>query len=152
EQLPFEGIERLIPPENQELVFRFFLAFSRFEYALKRAGYTNGDEKEVQANWVQFASIHRAKLTPWKINPIRDAWDYFSAKPPRKQIVKRGRLDWSRPKFRTTEPELTWLLDCIRTVRNNLFHGGKFPLKVIDDPTRNPALLSHALAVIHHCA
>jgi len=46
---------------------------------------------------------------------------------------------------------LTLLLGCIRIVRNNLFHGGKFPLAPVQEPARNPLLLHHALVIIYAC-
>jgi hypothetical protein len=42
---------------DPELVWTFFLAFSRFEYSLKQAGYRNIRAKgTVSANWQRFAS------------------------------------------------------------------------------------------------
>jgi hypothetical protein len=42
---------------------------------------------------------------------------------------------------------------CVRTVRNNLFHGGKFPMPVgpVDDVAHNTELVSSSLRVLRAC-
>lgn len=42
------------------------------------------------------------------------------------------------------------VLDVVRVVRNNLLHGGKFPIPVgpIEDPSRNALLLRHCCTVL----
>ena len=42
------------------------------------------------------------------------------------------------------------VLDLIRRVRNNLFHGGKFN-DAHSGPGRNELLLRHSLAILHRC-
>ncbi len=149
--IPFDGIESLVPAEHQNLVFRFFLVFSRFEYALKRARFIIVSGREIKPAWDKFSSKYNPTQKPSQIPKLQEAWNYFSTHPPRKQIINAGLLDWSDPQIRTTQPELTWLLDVVRIIRNNLFHGGKFPFEVVEDPTRNSTLLHHALVVIDVC-
>jgi hypothetical protein len=36
----------------------------------------------------------------------------------------------------------------ISTVRNNLFHGGKFPLLLVRDSSRDRDLLTHAINIL----
>jgi hypothetical protein len=58
-------------------------------------------------------------------------------------------MGWSEPRRReANERQLTWLLLAIRTVRNNLFHGGKFPLIPMPDPSRDRDLLIHSLTIL----
>jgi hypothetical protein len=49
------------------------------------------------------------------------------------------------------KPLLCWLTDMVCTVRNNLFHGGKFPFARIKDPARDPDLLKHSLTILEAC-
>jgi hypothetical protein len=61
-----------------------------------------------------------------------------------------GTMLWSEPRRRgPNERQLIWILLAIRTVRNNLFHGGKFPLIPMPDPSRDRDLLLHSLAVLN---
>jgi hypothetical protein len=39
----------------------------------------------------------------------------------------------------------------VRTVRNNLFHGGKSPSRPISEPARDQRLLESSLVVLHEC-
>lgn len=151
--MPFDGIEDgLIPEAHHKLIYRFFLVFSRFEYALKRAGYAKGSGTDVAADWDKYSSDYRQAHLPSTIPGLRNAWAYFSSHPPRKQILKNNRIVWSEPQVRTSEPELTWLLASVRTVRNNLFHGGKYPYRPVREPARDSTLLQHTLTVIDVCS
>lgn len=47
-QLEWQGIDK-------ELVVAFFFEFSRFEYALKRAGFLNKNRNDAQPDWDCFA-------------------------------------------------------------------------------------------------
>lgn len=144
-------IEKIVPEEHRDLVFRFFLVFSRFEYALKRAGFTAGSSGNAKPGWDSFASKYPSAFNPAQTPELKVAFDYFSAHPPRKQVLDSGSLSWSAPQDRTREPILTWLLRVVRIVRNNLFHGGKFPIASIPDPARDPILLRHALTILGAC-
>lgn len=149
--ITIDTIETLVPEQHRSLVFRFLLVFSRFECALKRAGFAIGSAESVHPAWDSFSSRYRSVFDPSQSTELRAACDYFTAVPPRKQILDAGVLDWSEPQFRTTEPFFTWLLLRVRSVRNNLFHGGKFPIAPIEDPARNPDLLSHSLTILYAC-
>jgi hypothetical protein len=139
-------IDEFIPNEIQQLVFRFFVIFSRFEYALKRSGFVTQDADPA---WDAFAKAHRDHFTSEETPELRTACDYFETHPPRRQIFDGGALSWSPPVSRTHEPQLTWLLCMIRRVRNNLFHGGKYPIAHDPDPSRDPTLLNHALVILY---
>jgi len=145
------NIETLVPKEYRALVFQFFLVFSRFEYALKRAKFANSSGGKVNANWDAFASKYNAAFDPSQSAELKEACAYFKANPPRKQIIDGDVLDWSDPCKLAKEPMLTWLLTVLRIVRNNLFHGGKFPIAPIEEPARNPELLRHVLTILDAC-
>jgi hypothetical protein len=132
--------------EDRELVWTFFLAFSRFEYALKQAGYTHTRGSNVSANWQRFASDYQHQFDHHCSPEIRAAYKYFVGKPPKKQSLAQDVLTWrdSDPLGKT--PLLCWLVLMIAVVRNNLFHGGKFPWPV--DPARNATLIRHALVLL----
>jgi hypothetical protein len=73
--------------------------------------------------------------------------DYLERHPPMKQILKDGTLDWARLNQEPTRIER--LLFDLRTVRNNLFHGGKFPRTYIEDPSRDEQLIRSCLAILN---
>jgi hypothetical protein len=145
------NIENLIPERDRDLVFRFFIVFSRFEYSLKRAGFLMRLTGTAEASWDSFSSKYHADFNPSQTSELQDAYQYLATNPPRKQLANAGSLTWSAPLVRGNEPVLTWLLLVIRTVRNNLFHGGKFPFASSVDPIRDPILLRHVLTIIGAC-
>lgn len=43
------------------------------------------------------------------------------------------------------------VLQLVRRIRNNLFHGGEFSDEVHSGPDRNRLLLQHAIAILRRC-
>jgi hypothetical protein len=132
---------------DRELVFTFFENFARAEYALKRAGYAETHSGSVTAAWDSFADFLQPRFDATTDRALKVAADYFFAQPPLKQILNNGTLGWAQPE-RTVQQTLRQLLVFVRRVRNNLFHGGKFPGVIHDDPVRNKELLRHGLVVL----
>src|SRR6266496_3876644 len=100
-------VDEMVPKRFQPLVFRFFIIFSRFEYALKRAGFVTA---KAEPAWDDFAKEHRTDFAPDKTATLKTACAYFEANPPRKQICTGKELSWSPQMKRTNEPQLAWLL------------------------------------------
>ncbi len=127
---------------QKETIVNFFIIFSLFEFALKHSEYRNGNKKKVAANWDIFARDLKDEFVS-KINDnsnLKKAITYLEETPPKKQILDNGKLDWEKSKKRQKEPLLTYLLRIVRLTRNNLFHGGKYPLHLVY-PDRNDKLL-----------
>lgn len=144
-----EIVARIACDPERDVAWEFFVFFSRFEYALKRVDdFLMPNDGDAKPNWDRFASHVNAQF-PLNDDQVAAAVAFYSDAPPRRQVRLNGALDWSAPEVRVgNEPVLIWLLRAIRVVRNNLFHGGKFPHFVFNDPSRNGALLRHAIAVL----
>lgn len=147
-----EFIERIASSSDRELAWKFFILFSRFEYALKRnSHYLIKNKVVAEPNWDKFGSEQKdAFCARLSSSPdLLRALEYFLSQPPRKQLVENSVMVWSEPQFHNgKDPVFTWLLLMIRHVRNNLFHGGKFPLVPIADPSRDRDLMIHAINVL----
>ena len=126
----------------KETVIEFFVVFSRFEYALKRAGYVSGNEKRASANWDKFASDIEDAFRPDQTAELQNAVTYLQNSPPRKQVVQDDELRWKDNTPSKNEPRLRWLLRLVRTVRNNLFHGEKFRTLLEEHPPRDIDLMT----------
>ena len=137
--------------EQIELIFRFFCAFGRFEYALKCAGKVQSNGGEARADWRGFALANNTAFLA-AFPEIREACNYFEWRPPQILVFKDGRLRWIDEPFRPAQCPLQRLLLAIVRVRNNLFQGGRFVTQVTVDPTRDPILLVHALTILEACA
>ncbi len=144
-----EVVAKIVHDPEREIAWEFFIFFSRFEYALKRVDdFLMPNDGDAKPNWDGFASHVNAQF-PVNDEQVAAAVAFYSAAPPRRQVRLNGVLDWSAPEARVgNEPVLIWLLRAIRVVRNNLFHGGKFPHFVFNDPSRNGALLRHAIVIL----
>jgi hypothetical protein len=129
-----------------EMALQFLAVFSRFEYALKRAGYVRGDEKGVAADWDRFAQ-DLPPLGEAALRPILASAEYLQQHPPRKQILKAGRLHWEE-RGAGAGSVIGNVLLSVRTVRNNVFHGGKFREGPIAEPLRDERLIRECVAVL----
>jgi hypothetical protein len=139
---------------DSELVLRFFLEFSRFEYCLKRGGFLKKGREEAVPDWEAFAKSLQGKLTDSPSDDFRQGYFVLTARPPKKQIVSlSGGLGWRESTRGVKEAEEAFLLRLVRTVRNNLFHGGKFPYPdgPVQDPARDRELVWAALIVLREC-
>jgi hypothetical protein len=143
---------------NDEIVLQFFANFSRFECALKRAGFVKGDRNDnALPDWCRFAKERLdARLADISDKEFIKATSYLLQKPPRKQIfVKSNKsMQWQANSKRSGEGEAEYLLRLVRDVRNNLFHGGKY--SPADGPVsgqalRNDQLLQACLTILDKC-
>ncbi len=135
---------------DHDLLFEFFLTFARFEFALKAAGFVTGDLQKAKPDWPLFgSSLDLAKV---RQDPsCAAAVDYLELHPPWRQVVTPDGLAWDSTVGFTTFELMDQVLELVRRVRNNLFHGGKFNDEVHSGPGRNELLLRHSLAVLHRC-
>jgi hypothetical protein len=137
-----------MPKQNaatDALANEFFMRFARTEYALKEAGFLKDEGGWAKPDWDDFAGKVGNRL--WDDPLIKDAIRYMEDNPPKKQVVKDKRLDWKE----TVRPsDAKALLDCIRTVRNNLFHGGK-RFGNMNKPERDEPLMQRSLEILKAC-
>ena len=123
----------------------FFATFSRFEFALKRSDYARMEASGVvSADWDGFAKL-LGKAFFGKVENSGRASALIN-RPPKKQVLRSGKLDWDPVSKPTNAQEL---FGAIRRVRNNLFHGAKFSTGVEGDAVRDQQLLEEASWVLH---
>jgi hypothetical protein len=129
-----------------DLTTEFLSMFARFEYALKRAGYLEGDDKRVSADWDRFGRDFAA-AKPEILAPILTCGSYLISDPPKRQALEGGRLTWKKRGPSGGSP-IEELLLSVRTVRNNVFHGGKFPEGPVSEPLRDERLIRNCVEVL----
>ena len=137
-----QNAERDLIANLPEATVAFFAVFSRFECALKRSGYLQ-NKKGAEADWDKFAK----GLGKQFLDELRNSGDASELidQPPKKQIIKNRQLAWQNI---TQITNVTELFVAVRRVRNNLFHGGKYPQGQLDDTSRNEKLLLQAKSVL----
>jgi hypothetical protein len=136
-----------IPHEDVDLIFEFFMVFSRFEFALKQAGYRKVRDGHVSPDWPKFSKKVQNGFSPNESPELRRAFDYYLAVPPQIQVVENDQLSWKDNLKGDTDTDFTWVIRSIGGARNNLFHGGKFPW----DPVRDMSILSYGLIILYRC-
>lgn len=136
---------------DRRLIFEFFVRFSVFEYALKRAGFICRGEG-AKANWGRFADTIQGQFKGVARPRFQKAIAFLLAHPPRRQIVRESRLCWGPARPRKQNFDEAYILDLVRIVRNNVFHGGKYPQEQVAEVARNQALLQSALTVLKSCS
>lgn len=147
---PTEILEALVA--DRDLLFRFFAFFSRFEYSLKRSGFLKtGDRAE--PHWDTYASTLRGRFGTVQDQTFRAAVAFLLAEPPKTQVVTRNGLGWRDTPQGQGENQEHYVLRLVRAVRNNLFHGGKYPYPFgpIDDVARNRRLLEAGITILSQC-
>ena len=137
-----------LPPE---LAIEFMAVFSRFEHALKSTNYAIGNMNRVDAAWDRFANDIDARFNKIQDAHLAQCVDFLMEKPPRKQVfdgnTTRFRNQTADPNQRKTQQ----LLRFVRTIRNNLFHGGKYLPNGEVEVGRNKKLVESALYVLQIC-
>ncbi|MFD2430372.1 hypothetical protein ACFSUK_24345 [Sphingobium scionense] len=103
------------------LIYDFFFWFSRFESALKEANWLVAHDIGAPAlpGWKDFVAAHEGQYQPSQAGA-----DLIAANP-LKQIVGDAGLDFTVVTFKAGDSQLLRVTILLRTVRNNLFHGGK---------------------------
>ncbi len=143
---------RSIYDSNSKLVFEFFKVFARFEYALKRTDdfLTFDRYDNAKPDWDTFAKELDSKFKEIGSKYFLTAVKYFKSKPPKKQVKDDARL-----RFKVVSPRKTTdtenILELVRRVRNNLFHGGKFSSGPVEGSERDETLIKHSLVILREC-
>lgn len=148
-------INELKNPAYEVAPVALFVTFSRFEYAMKRAGYAKGNSKKCEPDWNAFECRNKDVYNDIKLNGLLEARSYFNTMPPRKQVYIEGKLKW-KVTHQNNLSDLEWHSILVRRVRNNLFHGEKTQafvqigaiLPEQEEPSRNTTLIRHSLVML----
>lgn len=112
--------------EIEQLACDFFILFSKFEYALKQLGHFKAysvKDPRVTLQWSDFEKRKEVKAAlDAAPKDVQNAINFLVKTPACRQIVKNGKVTWEdRP-----NPDTKTVIEVIKTVRNNLCHGGKY--------------------------
>lgn len=142
---------------DRELLLEFFLAFSKFEYALKTTGMfirpNAGQNSSLRAepDWKRFSASLQNTFNGNATIDLKRACEYLKDRPPNQQVIVDDAVEWEMPTRAVGESDIQFLLRMVRSVRNNLFHGGKHSVEVHEDTQRTEMLLRSSLTVLHAC-
>jgi len=134
-----------------ELAIEFLAVFSRMEYALKSTGFANGGPARVDPTWDRFANHIHKDVTQLNEVALTNSVTFLLEQPPRKQVLQDERLKFVGQEIDCEQQSTQQLLKMVRTVRNNLFHGGKYCPEGEVEQGRNEQLISAYLEVLKQC-
>lgn len=134
--------------DMRNLAFDFFYWFSRFEFALKEKRFLKNEAigARAQPDWEKFVTAHRAA---YSVSPAASA---LLAEGPRRQIVGDAEHGFEDVPFPPNTADLDRVVVFAKTVRNNLFHGGKHGHDQWDDLHRMRRLLELTIIVLRELA
>lgn len=138
-----------IPDSLSEKAFEFFFWFSRFEAALKESGFLTTDKEGNAANpdWQCFVKKFEADYT------LSHHGKKLVALAPERQIVGAGgKLVWRPVGTIDCRSDLCKAVRLLKTLRNNVFHGGKSGGAGWDQPERTAKLLDAGTETLHELA
>ena len=146
----------MMPGINRELLLDFFLTFSRFEFALKLAGLYRRQSGqhvayEAKPDWNRLTTMLRGTFDANRTSELRVVVDRILNNPPFREVIAGGSIAWDTGGPTESLSEIDRLLICVRRIRNNVFHGGKYSSERNFDTERNIALLGDALVVLEEC-
>jgi hypothetical protein len=130
----------------RELVLEFFVAFSRFEFALKTAGFVYDPRGAAEADWNRYIA-DLEKQDSEQLRHILDIGERLFQAPPKRLTLEDGNLLWKEAGS-GGQSNIRILVEALKRTRNNLFHGGKF-LTAPQPIDRNMFVVSEALAVLY---
>jgi hypothetical protein len=143
-----------LPPNalDRDLVLDFFWKFSVFECALKREGFLKRRrDNGAEPDWDRFGSEVRGRFAQVTDPGFAEAVAKLKQLSPRRQVVRGNRLGWDTIVQGHGESEEAYVLRLLKTARNNLFHGGKYPDGPIEEVARDRDILRAALAILDGC-
>lgn len=141
-----------VPPPfpARDLIFQFFWSFAAFECAMKRAGFCRAGRYEMaEPNWRSFETGIRE--TALASESFKVAAKRLIELAPRCQVVVAGKLGWQTAAQGKAD-DVEYALFLLRTVRNNLFHGGKYEHGgPVQDVARDTEILTAGMALLGEC-
>ncbi|MFG0547059.1 hypothetical protein ACF8FG_17845 [Pseudomonas sp. YQ_6] len=136
-----------VPNKLSQLAFEFFYWFSRFEFCLKENGYLKSEKAgdRAEPGWGAFVGAFAQKYELCAI-----ACELLAAPPDRQVVGANKSLDWRPLRFDSCGSDLEKVVLSVKTVRNNLFHGGKHGAAGWDDPQRTHSLITLSYKVLEN--
>lgn len=137
-----------IAADVRSRAFEFFYWFSRFEFALKENRFLKNPNpgSRAEPGWDQFIEAYEAAYD------LSAAGSQLVDEAPQRQIVGLHGLEFVPVGFDDQPSDLARVVRLLKTVRNNLFHGGKHGAKGWDDPERTLLLMGLCTRILDELA
>lgn len=142
-----DKINETFTDTGKDLIFEFFVTFSRFECVLKSNSFFT---VKAEPDWDKFVNSIKNVFDRTISEEINNAVEFLIQNPPRIQYVDSGIVAWKDRNIDENTPLLNKLRLHICDIRNNLFHGGKFDGNLEPEISRNYELINSALLILNN--
>lgn len=134
-----------IPEDLESASFEFFYWFSRFEFALKENKFLKNKKpgSKAEPSWRAFKEEYMASY----VSSV-EAQRLITLHPKRQIVIENQKLDWIPVGVDHCNNDLCEVIAMLKTIRNNLFHGGKHGDADVDSKDRNLELLKISKVVL----
>ena len=136
---------------DKDLVFDFIWFYSVFECALKQEGYLKSQKGIANADWKKFTIDIKDSFSKIEKDSFKKAIEYISENPPKQQYIQYSKLKWRNLNIKDKFSNEERVLLMVKTIRNNLFHGGKYQEGQILEVERSSELINAALEILLGC-
>jgi hypothetical protein len=138
-----------ISDELKSASFEYFYWFSRFEFLLKENGFLKLEEVGAKAepSWDSFRGKYKGEY-----QVSAEAKSLIELHPKRQIVIAGKDLKWVPVGIGHCSNDLCRVITMLTTIRNNLFHGGKYGDIEVDDKNRNLTLLTVGKQVLDQLA
>ena len=133
---------------ERDLVIGYFAGFSRFEFALINGGFAGGNAHHAVADWPAFLAQIEPHFNYQQTDELQNAVDFLEAHPPKRRALVNGTLRWVVNTDAEQKSRLQAIAVHIKAIRNNLFHGGKYPGTPAVPTERDGNLLRSAIVIL----
>ena len=121
---------------DKESLLKFFLLFSKIEYLAKKYNCFN---RKLHYPKTDLAAFAKKTKIDFLQKELMEAVRYLNENAPHKETVQNGKIEWEE----TNPKDICAILN---TVRNNLFHGGKYS----SGPRSNKGLVHHSIIILEY--
>lgn len=143
--------------EDRNRLFRFLALFARWECSLKRTGFLKSADKrresQAEADWNAYADSVTSSVSALASAEWVRAREYLVNRAPKRQVMDNGSVIWRDNPRRSEESDVRYLFRTVKGVRNNLFHGGKYPEPSgpVEELARDRLLIDSATTILEIC-
>lgn len=107
-----------------------------------------GRNDAAEPDWTHFGKSVAGRFAQVGVNGFATAVGALEATSPRRQVARNGQLKWEPVVRQPGDSREELILRLVKTTRNNLFHGGKYPDGSVAEVARDKAILVAALTVL----
>ena len=141
-------LSQILGNENWNNIQLLVVIYSRFEYVLEKLGFLINIRGKYIIDWYPYIEdiSDRFQINHLSNQTLLTAYEYLLRNPPKKKILGIP-SQWQTISFPRNVTDCKKVIEYIRAIRNNLFHGSKYPF----DTARDSNLILSSIILLDYC-